>query len=952
MVYSHTTRSALGHPSTSPSPLRHTSNASTNSPAYSNYPHQSLLIRASTLTSHASNGYQLAVTGHKRDSSEATIGSVSSLGNRFDSKGSSPATSPTRTPTRSSLSQLPQAPDGSPTRNEKSAYLTHTRSQSTPQIDGSISPTGRPRPHSMAISHSDSVRAPAHDRPSRPNTQHVHFSSHVDKSDLQSLQKSTTGHLRTLGKFAESGDEEDFTITSPEQEVAGLHGRRRLQRAQSTRGKKAVATTGWGGRTWMDQQRQFLQAYEYLCHIGEAKEWIEDVIHKPIPPIVQLEEALRDGVTLAEIVQALYPERSLKIFHNPRLQFRHSDNIALFFRFLADVELPELFRFELVDLYEKKNIPKVIYCIHALSWLLFRKGMVDFRIGNLVGQLQFEDHELEAMQKGLDKAGISMPNFSGMGASFGAEPEPEPEPVESEEDRIDRELTANEAVVLDLQAQIRGAILRVRLGDTMQQLWDTEELLVNLQSRIRGDWTRQVIQYRMDMKRFSTNLQSAVRGFLVRSRQRGEEEYWRDKESQVVTLQSLARARKARANVRNAKFRVQRHEKGIRQLQAAIRGAMKRWDVGDQYYEVQETEPAVVKLQAAIRGALNRRRVDRQHHEIHEAQPVVASLQAAVRGLLSRGRVNKQYAETKNAESQVEILQAAARGMLQRRMRQTERSSLRLFENKVSNLQSVARAMMARIQKVDLLSRLTTTTKWTMLQSTIRGRALRQSFKKLQGQLLVQSPAVATLQAISRGSRSRNQVAYLRAALEEHNPPVLSLQSISRGHLARSRQAVVRKALDEQKPSFITLQAALRGFVQRQRTFELLCELNEHELEAMALQSLARAMLLRKEVGALLAQVENEEDFITELQGLARGKLVRGRFAEKKRFYKENMEKVIKIQSFVRARQQGEAYKVLTSGKNPPVGTVKNFVHLLNDSDFDFDEEMGKSFQSILGTDC
>lgn len=25
-------------------------------------------------------------------------------------------------------------------------------------------------------------------------------------------------------------------------------------------------------RNWMDQQRKNLQAYEYLCHIGEAKE--------------------------------------------------------------------------------------------------------------------------------------------------------------------------------------------------------------------------------------------------------------------------------------------------------------------------------------------------------------------------------------------------------------------------------------------------------------------------------------------------------------------------------------------------------------------------------------------------------------------------------------------------------------------------------------------------------
>jgi Ras GTPase-activating-like protein IQGAP2/3 len=28
-------------------------------------------------------------------------------------------------------------------------------------------------------------------------------------------------------------------------------------------------------------------------------------------------------------------------------------------------------------------------------------------------------------------------------------------------------------------------------------------------------------------------------------------------------------------------------------------------------------------------------------------------------------------------------------------------------------------------------------------------------------------------------------------------------------------------------------------------------------------------------------------------------------------------------------------------GSNPPVGTIKNFIHLLNDSDFDFEEEIG-----------
>lgn len=249
----------------------------------------------------------------------------------------------------------------------------------------------------------------------------------------------------------------------------------------------------------MDKQRKFLQAYEYLCHIGEAKEWIEDVTHSSLPPIVQLEEALRNGVALAEVVQAIQPTRPMRIFRHPKLQFRHSDNIAAFFDFLADVELPELFRFELIDLYEKKNIPKVIYCIHALSWLLFRKGIVDFRIGNLVGQLEFEHHELEEMQKGLDKAGVNMPSFSGMVASFGAEPEPEPEPepvpepIETEAQRIQRELAENEPTINDLQAQIRGALIRMHLGQMMQSLWDAEGWLIDLQSIMRGDWARQVL---------------------------------------------------------------------------------------------------------------------------------------------------------------------------------------------------------------------------------------------------------------------------------------------------------------------------------------------------------------------------------------------------------------------------------------------------------------------------
>ncbi|THW43234.1 putative ras GTPase activating protein [Aureobasidium pullulans] len=868
---------------------------------------------------------------------------------------------------RTALRPLQQAPGtlpAQPSPHSLSHTQSHSRSKSlhdsrmdpfhnsTPTSESAspmpTSPPLKSRPHSLAISRSDSVRAPTHDRGNR-NSAHVHFASpsHIEKSELQGLQRSATKHLRTLSKFAQNADDDDFSIKSPEQEVVGLHGRRRLQRTMTTKDKKGSESSSkfassWEASKWMDRQRQFLQAYEYLCHIGEAKEWIEDIIHKQIPEIVQMEEALRDGVTLAEVVQAIHPDRPIRIFKHERLQFRHSDNIALFFRFLAEMELPELFRFELVDLYEKKNIPKVIYCIHALSWLLFRKGVVDFRIGNLVGQLQFEDHELEAMQKGLDKAGISMPNFSGMGANFGEpEPEPEPEPVETEEDRIQRELSEHEDMVEDLQSQIRGAMVRLQLGDTMNQLWDAEEALVDLQSRIRGDFARQISDYRMDMKRFAVQLQSAARGFLIRKCRSNREQTWKSQEKQVTTIQSLFRARKARTEVKKIRSHMQKQDMGIRNLQAAIRGALGRWNVSDQYEATREAEEPVRWLQAAIRGAIKRKQVERQIEEGHASEEQVISLQAAIRGALQRNQVERQLEDSKASEQDVVAMQAAIRGMLERKGHAANADLLRKHSRSVATLQH---AMAGFIQRRKLehtrVSLDKETPAWLELQSAARGQKARRAFGQLKSDLQKQSASITALQSAYRAGCSRKDVNAIRDALSYRENSILAFQSSARGHMFRSKHHADIAALHALKPAIKELQSLSRAYLERQKVFDVLCQLNEEEEQIVELQSLARALLGRRDIGVLLGELEEDEDAVMDLQSAIRGSLVRKDFAEKQRFYKENMEKVIKVQSFIRARQQGQAYKSLTSGKNPPVGTVKNFVHLLNDSDFDFDEEL------------
>lgn len=109
------------------------------------------------------------------------------------------------------------------------------------------------------------------------------------------------------------------------------------------------------------------------------------------------------------------------------------------------------FIFELTDLYEKKNFPKVIYCIHALryvhhladlcrthfgySHLLARRGLAQ-RIGNLIGHLQFTDDQLQQTQKGLTDSGVAMPNFGNIGRELAKEFNEEPEEeIETEEER-------------------------------------------------------------------------------------------------------------------------------------------------------------------------------------------------------------------------------------------------------------------------------------------------------------------------------------------------------------------------------------------------------------------------------------------------------------------------------------------------------------------------------------
>ena len=59
-------------------------------------------------------------------------------------------------------------------------------------------------------------------------------------------------------------------------------------------------------------------------------------------------------------------------------------------------------------------MPRVVYCLHALSFYLYKLGIAP-QIQDLYGVAKFTDEEITAMAKELQKYGLQLPAFSKIG---------------------------------------------------------------------------------------------------------------------------------------------------------------------------------------------------------------------------------------------------------------------------------------------------------------------------------------------------------------------------------------------------------------------------------------------------------------------------------------------------------------------------------------------------------
>ncbi|XP_077377714.1 ras GTPase-activating-like protein IQGAP2 [Festucalex cinctus] len=228
----------------------------------------------------------------------------------------------------------------------------------------------------------------------------------------------------------------------------------------------------------MDQRRRQNIAYEYLCHLEEAKRWMEACLDEDLPTTTELEEGLRNGVYLGKLGNFFAPkmvaikriyDRDQTRYKSKGLHFRHTDNTVQWLRAMESVGLPKIFYPETTDVYDRKNMPKVVYCIHALSLYLYKLGIAP-QIQDLLGKVAFTEEEISNMRSELDKYGIQMPAFSKIGGILA------------------NELSVDEAALHAAVFAINEAVDRGQASVTMTALTNPNAMLRNTQEVLVQDY--------------------------------------------------------------------------------------------------------------------------------------------------------------------------------------------------------------------------------------------------------------------------------------------------------------------------------------------------------------------------------------------------------------------------------------------------------------------------------
>uniref|UniRef100_A0A665WP76 IQ motif containing GTPase activating protein 1 n=1 Tax=Echeneis naucrates TaxID=173247 RepID=A0A665WP76_ECHNA len=779
----------------------------------------------------------------------------------------------------------------------------------------------------------------------------------------------------------------------------------------------------------MDERRQQNMAYEYLCHLEEAKRWMEACLDEELPPTTELEEGLRNGVYLAKLGNFFAPHTvSIKKIYD-REQTRYKVKICHTLTHYRKIKplfffLPEklIFYPETTDIYDRKNMPRCIYCIHALSLYLFKLGLAP-QIQDLYGKVDFTEEEINNMKSELEKYGIQMPAFSKIGGILA------------------NELSVDEAALHAAVIAINEAIDQGVPEGTLAAMQNPNAMLVQLDAN--------------SARQYHDILYNAKGEKVANSRKRQMEntEAERDIYDELLT-QAEIQGNINKVNVSNALSAAEQallsgnedelykalKAMGIQNLQPQNKGWYLKQLLADRENKEQrspgealnkdelqsgvdvangiaESYLKLLKAVESINGAIRAGVPEKTVEELMNPDAQLPEVYPSAADLYQRELASLQQQSAEGSLSHPELLVAvemlSSVVLMNEAMDVGDRAALwKQLSSAVTGLSNVEDEYAQRY--MDELMRLKAAAReqgsdyltWNDIQACIDqvNQAVREEHERIAAiglinEALDEGDPMKTLAMLQNPSaklsdvdpsvaqhyhdkllEARREKAHVRqhsllTCASGRNDTIWVKHWVKGGHnyyynlktnegtwvepenfLQNNTQlnkediqsvvsgvttAYNREQLWLANETLITkLQARCRGYLVRNGLKERMNFLKSQDPAVTCIQAHWKGYKQRKKFNDRKQYLEQHTDEAVKIQSMVRMHQARKKYRDRLKYFKDHINDVVKIQAFIRANKARDDYKTLISADDPPMAVVRKFVHLLDHSDQDFQEEL------------
>ncbi|XP_063175951.1 ras GTPase-activating-like protein IQGAP2 isoform X3 [Chroicocephalus ridibundus] len=707
----------------------------------------------------------------------------------------------------------------------------------------------------------------------------------------------------------------------------------------------------------MDERRRQNIAYEYLCHLEEAKRWMEVCLDEELPPTTELEEGLRNGVYLAKLAKFFAPNvvSDKKIYDVKQerykrsgLHFRHTDNTVQWLRAMESIGLPKIFYPETTDVYDRKNIPRMIYCIHALSLYLFKLGLAP-QIQDLLGKVDFTEEEISNMRKELEKYGIQMPSFSKIGGILASE------------------LSVDEAALHAAVIAINEAIEKGIAEQTIATLRNPNAMLLNVDEELAQDYQNELFEAkrrkesnaRLKNGTISEEERDVYEELLTQTEIQGNINKINihialvqvneaiDRQDEVALMAGLNRPALSLLEVlpqNSSWYLLQLCDSKEQKMQIA--GVPNMLDKSEIQKEVSvaNAEAEAHKLRVIAIGHINEaidqgnpektletlllptanlqdvRPVNARHYQdvLHHAKAQKCKESQDESALLWLDEIQQGISDANNNIKEAAIL-AAGISMINKILEKGDSQPILMILQSKFGLRVIPECAETYFRNLSEAKNLKTredSNESPWIKLVMKNMYDYYYNVDTEEGTCVAPEGVAPKTSWLTGEEIQNIVGQVTADYNReqlwlaNEKLIVQLQAQARGFLVRKNYKERKAYLQNQEPSAVKIQAYWKGFKQRKSYVD-------------------RLKVLQGNVAA-----------VVKIQSWVKMWLAKRAYRKRLQYFKDHNDEIVKIQAFLRANKAREDYRTLIGAENPPLTVLRKFAYLLDQSDLDFQEEL------------